>query len=98
MAVDSANDTLLTMEEVAERLRCHTSRVRRLRRQGKLASIPGRPVYILESDLNDYLERSRRKAKTEPEPGSPEAEAAAIAAARARARKKWLQRQWRGKR
>lgn len=93
--VDSARDVLLTMEEVAQRLRCSASKVRHLKDAGKLAYIPGRPVYILESDLNDYLERVRRAAKKEPEPGSPEAQAAAIAAARARARKKWLQRRMR---
>lgn len=93
--VDIANDKLLTEREVAERLRCHISKIRRLKRAGKIAYIPGKPVYILESDLNAYLERARRVAKAKPEPGSPEALTAAEEAARARARKKWLQRKMR---
>lgn len=49
-------DILLTEKEVAERLRCAVSKVRRLRRTGKLAFLPGRPVLIREEDLRSYIE------------------------------------------
>lgn len=53
---------LLTEAEVAERLRCSQSTVKRLRRQG-LAYLPGRPVKIAECDLVAFLdERKRREA------------------------------------
>ena len=49
---------LLTEIEVAETLRCSTSKVKRLRLAGKLAYLPGRPVLIREDDLNAYLENA----------------------------------------
>ncbi|MFD1982586.1 helix-turn-helix domain-containing protein [Mesorhizobium newzealandense] len=55
--------SLLTQEEVAERLRCSVSKVKRLRVTGALAYLPGRPVMIEEADLEEYLERLKRKAK-----------------------------------
>ena len=45
----------LTEPEVAERLRCSTSKIKRLRFAGKLAYIPGRPVLVDEADLEMYL-------------------------------------------
>lgn len=49
-------DALLTEKEVSERLRCSTSKIKRLRLDGKLAYLPGRPVLIREEDLNAYME------------------------------------------
>lgn len=54
-------DTLLTEKEVAERLRCSTSKIKRLRLDGKLAYLPGRPVLIRETDLNTYIESALRR-------------------------------------
>ncbi|MBZ9706120.1 helix-turn-helix domain-containing protein [Mesorhizobium sp. ESP7-2] len=53
---------LLTQDEVAERLRCSTSKVKRLRISGSLAYIPGRPVMIEETDLDAYKERVKCQA------------------------------------
>jgi hypothetical protein len=88
---------LLFEWEVAERLRCSTSKVKRLRLSGQLAYIPGRPLLISEADLLAYLERARRKEieKRGPEPGSPEAEAKMVADARGWAQRKALKRRWR---
>ena len=47
---------ILTEKEVADKLRCSTSKVKRLRLDGKLAYLPGRPVMIRETDLNAYIE------------------------------------------
>ena len=90
---DTPNSKLWTETEVAERLRCHTSKIKRLRRSGRLAHIPGRPVFIMESDLLAYLESARRK-KMGPEPGSPEAERIATDAVLRLARQTWLQRKF----
>ena len=46
----------LTEPETAARLRCSTSKIKRLRLSGALPYIPGRPVLIDETDLNAYLE------------------------------------------
>lgn len=54
-------DTLLTQKEVSERLRCSTSKIKRLRLDGKLAYLPGRPVLVRESDLNAYIETGLRQ-------------------------------------
>ena len=66
--------------EVAEMLRCSTSKVKRLRQSGALAYIPGRPVLVAEPDLTEYLERVKRNAKLPPppEPMTPEEEHAAM--------------------
>lgn len=42
--------TLLTEVDVAARLRCSVSKIRKLRYTGRLAFIPGRPVFIREAD------------------------------------------------
>ncbi|MCJ2040285.1 helix-turn-helix domain-containing protein [Methylobacterium sp. J-059] len=42
---------LLTEAEVADRLKCSVSKVRKLRYAGLIAFLPGRPVLILESDF-----------------------------------------------
>jgi excisionase family DNA binding protein len=49
----------LLESEAAERLRCSTRTVRRLRASGKLAYLPGRPTLIDESDLNAYVDSIR---------------------------------------
>lgn len=71
---------LFTEIEVAEMLRCSTSKVKRLRLSGALAYIPGRPVLVAEPDLTEYLERIKRNAKPSPppEPTTPEEERAAM--------------------
>jgi len=53
---------LMLESEVAERLRCSPQTVRRLRKAGKLAYIPGRPVKIEEGAVNAYLDEIRIKA------------------------------------
>ena len=50
---------LLTQAEVARLLRCSISKVERLRRDGALPYIPGRPVKVELADLLSYIERSR---------------------------------------
>lgn len=60
-------DKLMTEAEVAERLRCSVSKVRKLRYDGRLAFIPGRPVLVTEKALSEYLEvEERRRARTRP--------------------------------
>ncbi|WP_082494376.1 helix-turn-helix domain-containing protein [Methylobacterium sp. Leaf108] len=50
-----AQVVLLTLKEVATRLRCSVTKVQRLCFSGALSFIPGRPVLILEDDLNAYI-------------------------------------------
>lgn len=47
---------LLTEPEVAEILRCSTSKVKRLRLGGKLVYLPGRPVLVSRADLAAFIE------------------------------------------
>lgn len=58
---------LLTQVEVAERLRKTVKTVARLRAQGQLAYLPGRPVLIAEDELERYLRREiqRKQAQAE---------------------------------
>ncbi|WP_245295732.1 helix-turn-helix domain-containing protein [Rhizobium rhizosphaerae] len=51
---------MLTEPEVAERLRCSTSKIKRLRAAGKLAYLPGRPVLIDERDLDAFISGQKR--------------------------------------
>ncbi|OLP60339.1 hypothetical protein BJF93_15390 [Xaviernesmea oryzae] len=67
---------MLTEREVAELLRCSQSKIRRLRRAGELAYIPGRPVLIDEMDLAAYLGRQKRQERL---PVSPPSETNTIA-------------------
>ncbi|MDG4903496.1 MULTISPECIES: helix-turn-helix domain-containing protein [unclassified Mesorhizobium] len=84
---------LLTQKEVAERLRCSEQKVKRLRKIGALAYIPGRPVLIDEADLGEYLSRIKRQS------GPAAAKPVAIKPVRppespaALARRVWLARQ-----
>lgn len=48
----------ITQDEVAERLRVSVKTVERLRKQGKLRYLPGRPVKIPEDDLDAYVRRA----------------------------------------
>jgi len=50
----------LTEGEVAETLRCSTSKVKRLRLSGRLAYVPGRPVLIDVEELQRFVERETR--------------------------------------
>lgn len=50
---------LLTQEEAARLLRCSISKVERLRRDGALPYIPGRPVKVELADLLAYVEQTR---------------------------------------
>ncbi|WP_082700425.1 helix-turn-helix domain-containing protein [Magnetospirillum sp. XM-1] len=52
-------DELLTQDEVAGILRCSSDHVYRLRRSGLLPYLPGRPVKILRSDLEEFIRCQR---------------------------------------
>lgn len=54
----------LTEAEVAERLRCSTSKIKRLRLAGKLPYLPGRPVLITEDDLDAFISSHKRGRTT----------------------------------
>lgn len=58
----------LTEPEVAELLRCSTTKIKRLRLKGVLAYYPGRPVLIAEADLLAYLDELRRNTRPSPPP------------------------------
>ncbi len=92
---------LLTETEVAERLRCSVSKVRKLRYDGRLAFIPGRPVLVTDAAFAAFLEvEEQRRARARPM--SKKAQKAAAAAAEEKrtgglsgvqlARLIWLQR------
>ena len=64
-----SEDKFLLQHEVAERLRCSMTTVKRLRTEGKLAYLPGRPVKIRERDLQAYIEAEMIQAqKPKPAP------------------------------
>jgi excisionase family DNA binding protein len=63
-----SEDKLLLQHEVAERLRCGDTTVKRLRLSGKLAYLPGRPVKIRESDLTAYIENETVRAEKPRQP------------------------------
>ncbi|OLP52618.1 hypothetical protein BJF92_14465 [Rhizobium rhizosphaerae] len=65
---------MLTEPEVAERLRCSTSKIKRLRFAGKLDYLPGRPVLIDERDLDAFISGQKRIGR---EHGRPSNEIAA---------------------
>ena len=63
----SDTDTLLTMDEVADRLRLHPVTVRRMVTRGVLPSIKlgdkkTSPVRVRQTDLDTFLERRARRA------------------------------------
>ena len=64
------DQTYLTELEVADVLRCSTSKVKRLRLSGALPFVKGRPVLVSQTDLNAYIEaktvRSAPKLEREP--------------------------------
>jgi hypothetical protein len=84
----------LTEPEVAKILRRHPSAIKRLRLAGKLAYLPGRPVLIARTALEDYIGSIAIRTAEPPSvpPPSPEkgekTEAEKIADARAWALKK----------
>lgn len=90
---------LLLESEVAERLRCSTRTIKRLRLSGKLAHVPGRPVLIDEADLNAYIDSIRvaRFSVASGTTGAAGAEKKRPEDAAARARRKWLLRKARAK-
>jgi excisionase family DNA binding protein len=59
---------LLTQPEVAAILRCSPYTVARLRKAGKLAYIPGKPVLIDEADVLAYVETAKKPAIVKPKP------------------------------
>lgn len=77
--------------EAAERLRCTTKRIKQLREAGKLRFVPGPPVLIDETDLENYLAEELRK----PHPDVDGTQEAAQDRAREQARKIWLKLQLR---
>jgi hypothetical protein len=94
---------LLTEAEVAERLRCAKSKVKRLRVTGALTYIPGRPPLIDEQDLIAFISKSKTGQRQITLPDGrivtevPATKTAAESAAE-RARLVWLQRKMRAKR
>lgn len=87
---------LMTEAEVAAKLRCTVSKVKRLRLSGKLGYLPGRPVLIPGAEFAAYIECNTRLAlperplPNEAKTNQPQREA--LDAAAALARKKWLER------
>lgn len=69
-------DKLLTEPEVAKILRCHRSKVKRLRLAGKLAYLVGRPVLIRETDLEAYIEGQTRRQEAKERATKPQVKAA----------------------
>lgn len=61
---DQKSIDLLTEPEAAQLLRCSTSKIKRLRLSGKLAYLPGRPLYIERQALKDYIDAVRVPART----------------------------------
>ncbi len=56
MAIERAEDRLLTVPEVAERLRVHPITVRRHIKTGRLRAVRiGRAVRVREADLQEYM-------------------------------------------
>jgi hypothetical protein len=88
--------TFMTEPEVAQVLRCSTSKVRRLRFSGKLSYYPGRPVLIAAADLGLYLDSQRRHGvphKSQiPPPGEVKSTAPNIPAA------EWAKNEWKKRR
>lgn len=67
---------LLLEAEVAEILGCSRQKVKRLRLNGRLTYIPGRPVLIDEADLSAFMEeeriaKERRDEARRPKPKAP---------------------------
>jgi len=54
---------LLTQTEVADLLRCSVSKVERLRREGALPYLPGRPVMIELADVLAHVERQKARSR-----------------------------------
>lgn len=51
------NHVLLTEAEAAERLRVTAKAVKRWRLDGLISYLPGRPIYILERALTEFIDR-----------------------------------------
>lgn len=74
---------LLTETEVADRLRCHKSKIARLRKAGSLPYLPGRPPLIRLADLEAFIASRVKSAPTPEESRIAESEAIRERAARA---------------
>lgn len=84
----------LTENEVAARLRCSASKVKRLRLDGKLAYFKGRPVLIDEADVDAYLESLRIRAEQKAAISAPKEKPKAMRESpAARAMRVWMRRQ-----
>ncbi|MBI2240258.1 MAG: helix-turn-helix domain-containing protein [Magnetospirillum gryphiswaldense] len=87
---------LLTEAEVAKKLRCSRSKVKRLRLSGRLPYVPGRPVLVDEADLTDYLEKLKCRSPNSSKPttasGTSIGQKDDAASASARAREAWMRR------
>ena len=67
---DATGKALLTETEVAQRLRCSASKVKRLRLSGDLPYIAGRPVLIDEADLAAWLDGQKLRAQLRSAPAT----------------------------
>jgi len=65
------DERYLTEPEVAEILRCSTSKVKRLRLNGELSFVKDRPVLISQADLAAYVEAKTVRAAQAPKPEQP---------------------------
>ncbi|MDK9695514.1 MAG: helix-turn-helix domain-containing protein [Siculibacillus sp.] len=72
---------LLTQSEVAGLLRCSVSKIERLRRDGALPFLPGRPVLIELADVLAYVERMKATTRLRARGKRPTAREAETAAA-----------------
>lgn len=56
---------LMSELEVAEVLRCSSTKIKRLRLSGEISYLPGPPVLIAREDLDAFIERRKIKATAE---------------------------------
>lgn len=63
--------TILTQQEVAAILKCSISKIVRLRRDGRIAFLPGRPVKFLETDLQQFIDDENRRKQAEADAKKP---------------------------
>ena len=84
MAIESAEDRLLTVAEVAERLRLHPITVRRHIKAGRLRAVRvGRAVRVRESDVQAFPRREIAQSPRWPTPEELERRRKAARALRA---------------
>jgi len=84
MAIESTHERLLTVAEVAERLRVHPITVRRLIKAGRLRALTiGRSVRVREVDVDAFARPVERRELPRPAPEELERRRAAARALRA---------------